>query len=975
MPPEADLAILGSVERAIVGRSAELAVIEAHLDRLAGPEGSVVLLAGEPGIGKTRLAEEVVARAATRGAMTAWGRCWEAGGAPPYWPWTEALRAVVTSGNETASRSSLAVGSNDIGQILGDAGATPSSRGEDEGARFRLYEGCMRLFEDATRVSPVAIILDDVHVADPSSLLLLQFIAARIRPLPVLIVATYRDSELTVGHVFTEALGQLLREPTTTRLSLSGLETSAVAQLMTATTAVAAPGEVVRRVRDQTDGNPLYVAEIARLLASEGRLGQFDDIALPRDVRETVLQRVARLPPATWDALTTAAVLGREFAIDLLLALSSPGVLDHLDPAAAADLIAAGGRLGRLRFSHAVVAQALYDEVPPSRRLQLHAAAANALVALHEHDLDSVLTELAHHYCSAVPVAAPATAVDFARRAAARAVQMLAFEEGTRLYRMALAVLESTGSRDDPPRADLLLAMGDAQARSGDSAESKETFERAATIARASGDGVRLAQAALGYGGRIVWIRAGRDKRVVALLDEALAALPEEDSIIRARVAARLAGALRDDWSRTERDAISAQALAMARRLGDPTTLASALAARYTAIWGPDTVDEMSSLADEAESLTVGGDAEREIEARWLQFVVFMMAGDIDSCRIQQQENKRLAEELRQPSQRWYSSVMRDVQALMIGPLHHVEEMLEETRATGATAQAADAEASYRLALLQLRGEQGRHAEVESEALDGLRDFPGYRLFQAWHALIQAQNGELAAASATATELLDGGDRTLPFDNGWLFSMALLAEVAVDLGDMTMGERIYALLEPYGHLMASATGEVVRGSTSLSLGMLAALLGRFDTAEHHLDTALRVHRRMGARVLECHTIYQQTLLLERRNRRGDSGRASALRARILADARELGMVTLERRVKLGVPGSGSSRPGGLTPREQVVASAVARGLSNRQIADELFVSERTVESHVQNILMKLGFSSRAAVATWVAANDRDAPGT
>lgn len=949
-------------------------MIEAHLDRLAAPQGSVVLLAGEPGIGKTRLAEEVLARAASKGATTAWGRCWEAGGAPPYWPWTEALRAIVAAARGSPTGSLASAGSGDIGQILGEAGAK-SSWGEDEGARFRLYEGCMRLLDEATSVSPVAIVLDDVHVADPSSLLLLQFVAARIRPLPALILATYRESELTTGHVFTEALGQLLREPTTTRLRLSGLDTAAVAQLMTATTAVAAPAEVVRRVRDQTDGNPLYVGEIARLLASEGRLGQFDDIALPRDVRETVLQRVARLPPATWDALTTAAILGREFAIDLLLAVSSPGILDHLDPAAAADLIVAGGRLGRLRFSHAVVAQALYDEVPPSRRLQLHAAAAKALLELHEHDLDSVLTELAHHYCSAVPVAAPSTAIDFARRAGARAVELLAFEEGIRLYRMALSVLESTGNRDDPLRADLLLAMGDAQARSGDSAQSKETFERAAAIARSSGDGVRLAQAALGYGGRFVWIRAGRDSRVVALLREALAVLSDEDSIIRARVAARLAGALRDDWSRTERDALSAQALAMARRLGDPATLASALAARYTAIWGPDTVEEMSSLAEEAETLTVGGDAEREGEARWLQFVAFMTLGDLESCRIQQREYTRLADELRQPSQRWYCGVMRDVQALMIGPLHSVEAMLVETRATGATAQAADAEASYRLALLQLRREQGRLGEVESEARGGLSDFPGYRLFSAWHALIQARNGDLAAASGTATNLLDGGETTMPFDNAWLFAMALLAEVAVDLADVSMAERIYALLQPYGHLVSLAAGEVVGGSTSLPLGMLGTLLGRFETAERHLDTALRVHQRMGARVLECHTLHHRALLLERRNRRGDSGRASALRAQVLADARHLGMAALERRLSPAAPGSGPSRPGGLTPREQVVASSVARGLSNRQIADELVVSERTVESHVQNILMKLGFSSRAAIATWVANNGIDARGT
>ncbi len=572
-----------------VGRDAENAALDEGLANAWAGQGRLFVVAGEPGIGKSRLAAELTARARDGGALVGWGRCWEAGGAPAYWPWAEVLTTLVDRVGVTELRTRLGATTDDLGQIIPVlADEAPDARLAPETARFRLYDAVVRLCRLATVDVPMVAVLDDVHVADPSSLLLLQFLAGQLDTMGLVIVATYRDSDPR-GDGFAEVLAQLVRERNTTRLRLGGLDLEGVAEVIGAATGVGPSARLVARFRELTDGNPLYVGEAARLLATEGRLDDTidsDRLLIPRDVRETVLRRLGQLSGGCQEVLELAAVLGRDFPLDVLGALAGGevDVISELDEAASvAVIVDSPGRAGHLRFAHAVMSEALYQEIPSLRRRRLHDEAGRALEVLRGRDLGPRLSELARHCCASLPVGPVDRAVSYSRLAGERAVQQLAYEEGARLFDMALwALTGATGDAvpGDVERAELLLALGDAQGRVGDTEAAKATFLEAADLARQSPDAEQFARAALGYGGRFVWWRAGTDTKIIPLLHEALAGLPEEDSALRVRLLARLAGARRDEPAMEPRDRLSAEAVAIAARIGDPATSAYALIAR-----------------------------------------------------------------------------------------------------------------------------------------------------------------------------------------------------------------------------------------------------------------------------------------------------------------------------------------------------------------------------------------------------------
>jgi DNA-binding CsgD family transcriptional regulator len=783
-------------------------------------------------------------------------------------------------------------------------------------------------------------------------------------------VGTYRDIELTTDHPFTAVLSELMRARSTTRTVLVGLDDRDVGQVIEAMTGTAFPSDVATLVRDRTEGNPLYVREVARLLSAEGRVPEAGErLAIPKDVRETVLRRLHGLPEDCFEIISLAAVVGREVSLELLTELRGPHAVELIGPAVQAGLVTVGTTpetVGRLRFSHAVVSEALYDAIAPSRRLGLHRDVADAFERLHAADTDAYLTTLAHHYVSALPLVPADKAVDAARRAAERAVRSLAYEEGVRLYRMALTAASGT---DDPAvHVELLLGMGDAQSRAGDPAGSRSSFLAAAERARDHGLAIPFAEATLGYGGRFVWMRAADDTRLVPLLQEALRTLPAGEDMLRVRLLARVAGAMRDQPQRAPRDALSLQAVRIAETLDDPEVLAYALGARFTAIWGPDTGDELRRLAAEASaSAEKSGDIERVGDALWLRFLADMMHGDTDGPRHFARHYQDLSEELRHPAMRWYGGVMEQVVALMEGRLAQAEHVIEATRELGRGSRPWDAEASYWLALSFLRWEQGRLGEIESDLTTALAAFPGYRVFRCILALLYLESKREDEARDAVREILAGGEEALPYGNDWLAGMTILAEIATRLEMIDVAAEIYDAIVPYAHLVGYAGGEPITGSMHRPLGQLAFLLGRPDDAERHLESAIQMHERMHAELWIAHTEVDLAIVLLARGDAAAAERADHMLTRAMHRCQTLGMVALARRID-EIRGGGAlaspDRPGGLTKRELEVATLVASGASNRAIAEALFISERTAETHVQNILTKLGFGARSQIAAW-----------
>jgi hypothetical protein len=679
-----------------------------------------------------------------------------------------------------------------------------------------------------------------------------------------------------------------------------------VADFVAASAGRAPPKGVVAEIHARTEGNPLFVGEMVRLLEAEGRLDQIEAAAVgvPEGLKEVIARRLERLSEAAREMLTLASVLGREFDIDTIEGLSELAdrdMLAVLDDAVAARLVGSSpGAPGRLRFAHALVRDALYEAIPPGRRMELHRRIGDALERRYAGDRDPHLAELAHHFSAATSRPAAAKAARYAELAAERAAGQLAYEEEARLYRLALEGFERTGARDDERLCELLLRLGDALARAGDEPAAKTAFLDAAGIARKSSLRTHLARAGLGYGGRYVWMAARGDRHLVPLLEEALQGLDDEDLELRARLLARLAGALRDEHAPERRIAVSQEAVAIARKLGDPGTLGFALDAR-ACMASPDMTEQ--NLADATELIEVAeraGDAERAFFGRLYRTIFFLVLGDPQAMRTELDVTTRLADELRQPGYKWGVGVVRPMLALFEGRFDAAEALIEETLVLGERAQSWNAIVSHRLQMFMLRWEQGRLAELDGAIPAWAEEYRAS--YPVWRCVLAASHAELgreAATRAAFEELATSDFAGLPFNDEWLLGMALLTHACAFLGDSRRASLLYEQLLPFAHMNVVSYIDVTLGSVERSLGVLAATMRRFDEAAHHFDAAVGMNARMGGGPWVAHTKHDCAAMLV--DRGGPGGREEALRVGSLAldTYRELGMeVWAERASRL-----------------------------------------------------------------------------
>ena len=890
-----------------IGREPELGECLAALDDALAGRGRLLLLAGEPGIGKSRLAEEVAGRARERGAHVLAGRCWEAGGAPPYWPWTQALE-YVRDCEPRDLRARLGSGAADVAQVVPELrtvldGVPEPPSSESEVARFRLFEAVAAFLERASQTQPLVISLDDLHAADAPSLLLLQFVAGELQRARILIVGTYRDVDPAVPDQLAATLAEIGRFDSVRRVALGGLSEAEVYRFVELSTGVTPAAGFGAALHSSTEGNPLFVGEVVRLLTAEGRL---DDpaprITVPDSVREVIGRRLRHLSNECRRVLTLASVLGREFGLVALERVADYTGIDRLlevfDEAVAARVVGeVPGALGRLRFAHSLIRDTLYSELPATHRARLHRRVAEVLEALYAADLEPHLAELAHHYVAAIPAVDPAAAVEYARRAGDRAEAVLAYEEAARLYGTALEALDLAGPSDEATRSELLLSLGEAEARAGNMPAAKKAFLDAAGIARRLSLPRELARAAAGYGGRIVWGRAGDDERLVPLLEEGLAALPEDDVELRARLLARLAGALRDDHSRDRRDRLSREAVELARRTGNPAALAYALDGRAAAIIAPDTVAECLALGSElSEVAERSGDTERVVAGHSWRISSQLQVGDVRGAEVELAAVTRIAGELRQPDRLWEVSSLRAMMALGAGRLAEAQELVLEAFALGEHVHPDGAIPVHRLQRYTLCDFRGGLDEVEPAIRDLVAEYPARLVFRCVLAHLQARLGRLPEAKDALDDLAGDDFSVLPFDQEWLFGMSLLAETASLLGDTDAAAVLHGLLLPWAALNVVDQSEGIRGSVSRYLGLLATTLGRFEEAHSHFEDALAMNERMGARPWLAQTQEGYARMLVARGGPGDGERADELLGEALATYRELGMEAYAARI-------------------------------------------------------------------------------
>src|SRR5437763_10720437 len=584
-----------------VGRHYELVELRAGLEDAVAGRGRSFLVVGEAGIGKARLVEELAREAAERGHLVLWGRCWEGEGAPPYWPWIQVIRAYLrVAHSEGLPRVAGGAGAPYLAQLVpelaGIQSPGPSVPPQSEHARFYLFDAVVTFLQSRPDHTPLVLVFDDLQWADTPSLLLLQFLVHELRDTAMLVVATYRELEARQNPHVADVLGALARDGR--HLPLRGFGEEEVALFIEGKTGRSASAALVRAVHRETEGNPFFVDEIVHLLVAEEALERRDAmiarrLPVPQGVREAIRRRLAPLPAPCRDALTLASVVGREFGLGALqraCALGADALLEVLGPALGREILVPDPRTaGRYRFAHALIRETIYEELGAAERARLHGRIGEVLEALHQMDPTAHLATLAHHFLEAVPAGGAEKAITYSTRAARHAEASLAYEDAAVLFARALEVLAEARPAGARERCGLLLARAGAQWKVGDGPGARETFRQAADIARRIGDVPLMARSAIGFAGegsRLLCVRSGVvDQPRIELLQEALDGLGEGDPGLRARLLARLAINLYWDPQPARVLALSEEALALARQLGDPGQLAAALRARLIAPW------------------------------------------------------------------------------------------------------------------------------------------------------------------------------------------------------------------------------------------------------------------------------------------------------------------------------------------------------------------------------------------------------
>ncbi|VVJ18159.1 Uncharacterised protein [Amycolatopsis camponoti] len=904
------------MERGFVGRTGELDLLRAGLEEARAGRGGLVLVVGEPGIGKTSLARELARDAERAGVPVGWGRASDDEGSPPYWVFRQLVRS--------------------LDRPFPTGGADGSAE-----ARFAAFEAFADALREAAAPHGLLAVLDDLQWADAASLALLVHLARDLDRAPVLFVVTYRDTEATGRAALTAALAALAREPVLTRIRLAGLtEAEVVEQLGLG----GVSSEVATLVSRRSGGNPFFVSELARLAGTAGD-------ALPDGVVDTVRARLAKLGEPCRALVATAAVLGRDVdpaALADVLDRAAADVLTDLDEAAEAGIVTARG------FRHDLIRESAAAGLPTAARLTAHARMAAWL----ERRDPSRTSKIAHHWLESLPVGDSARAALWAERAADQALAQLAWERAAELYRRALDA--APASADD--RARLRLREGIAHLRGGEIERGSRVLEAAADAAREAGDPAVLGGTALAMEGLSDPWGSFNGAKVAR---EALAGLPPGDDPLRARLLALQAGEA-GFLGGGEAETASAEALAIAERLGDPDVLRSALRARQMVRSSPEGVHERLSLAHRMIALgEESDDADVQLWGRLWRVDALLMLGGLGEAEQELGALRVLAERLRRPLARWHHLRSSATLAIARGQFDDAVETVRQTFALVADRAHMSLQGVPITVLASIAGLTGRSGLVtpEMERIFAENAPPFVTLLHAaWllHAGDRDRAGELYRRARVPEPV--PVPATLPV-------AAAAVELGAEFGPPDAVERAAAILRPHAGLFVTggAGSILVTGSVRRYLGLAAAAAGRLDEAVREFKLAVAANDDAGTPPYAALARFGLAKVLARRARPGDVDEALALLASVSATADRLGMAPLHQEAGALAVALRGDTPGPLTRREREVAAHVADGLTNKQIAALLHISERTAESHVQHILTKLGFTNRAQVATWVTA--------
>lgn len=857
-------------------------------------ERRIVMLAGEPGIGKTTLSARVARAVHEQGGIVVYGRCDE-DLQIPYQPWLEALGEVVDLQPDelvaahVADRGAHAA--RLVPRLAARAGAEVPAAGDGDTERFVLF-GCVTdLLARASVALPILIVLDDLHWADRATIQLLRHVARASEAMRVVIIGTFRDSDITADHPLTELLAALHREHGAERITLPGLSDDDLLALLETIAGheMDVQGVALRdALLAETAGNPFFTREILRHLAESGAIYQRDGrwvadadlraVGLPVSVREVVGRRLATLGADTERVLALAAVIGRDFDIGLLAAVAridEDAVIDLCDAAVDAAVLRTTDRADRYTFSHALIEHALYDGLSPARRARAHSAVAEALEATLGDQPRERVGELAYHWNAAVQPTDSTKAVRYAQLAGDRALEQLAPDDAVRWYSQALEQCDRSSTFDPRQRVELLVGLGDAQRQVGIAAY-RETLLEAAQAAEKIDAVDLLVRAVLANNRGWISVVGGVDHERIAAIDRALARVGGEPSAERAQLLALSATERNYAAPLDVRVALAEDSLAVARSTGDHGAVLWALVRPTSSTEHASTLDLGRAWAREAVELSTAlGDTAAEFWARTNLVTDAVERADGAEIAAQSLRVQAVADRIPHASIRWANLFHRAWLTGLRGDAVEYERRAEAAFTFGAEHGEPDAFRIYGAQLVNSRYHQGCLHELVELIEGAIEDTPALHVYRAVLAHANARAGALDAAAAIVEEERAAGF-PMPDDQAWSTGHAELVHAVTLLGqsDDTLRTRLL----PY-HAQIATTTVTFLPSVAHHLGLLDHRAGRLDDAEHWFTEALELHERVGSPVLVAQTQAAQAALLADRNR-GDDG----ARAREMADA-------------------------------------------------------------------------------------------
>lgn len=965
----------GSRRPPIIGRASELDVFRSSFDCMLAGRRQLVLVSGEPGIGKTRCAEALAEVAEDQGALVLWGRCHEEAGAPPYWPWVQILRAYVDSSSLDELRLNMGTATRDIAALVPELldstqhqHPVPIGLDDARSPRFRTFDAIRQFFHQATQQVPITLVLDNLHWADAPSLSLLEFLSQELPRSRLLIVATYRDADASRKTPLLSTLGGLCRDSEIQRVHLTGLSQNAIGEVAERLCGVSLSAATLRIIYQRTDGNPLFAIELIKVIIDESAGGAIATVParIPAGVHETIGRRLSRLSDECNELLGVAAVLGRQFTVREVAATRDEEiqrVMAGLEPAVEAGIVQSNVEsVGSYQFTHALIRETIYEDLPTVDRLRLHGRAGDALVGIYSVHLEPTLPRIAHHYHEASVLGGIDKAIEFAFRAADGAVRMCAYEEALLHYGHVIETLQRSDLTHDERLSRAYVLKGSALRQLGQVQPSIEALLEAMNRTRLSGSVEMLIDVLVSLA---MSSRHLEQQHLVPLLDRALALLPVVDSAARAKALATLAFVHRALPDRSRADLVE-QALVMAGRSCDTVVRCTCYQFAVMALRGrPENLQRRLGLGQEYIALAQStGSADLLADAYHWQALNYFESGRLEDLEALLEHYGSLSA-ARYGLHQCQVGAHRITLALLRGEWLNLDSRIEELLKSGLKSLRDQADGVYGAQMFALNRELGRlqclTPQVKAMAASGAGGIwePGLML-------ICAEIGLLSEARCIFERLFAGNGRALQRDDMYLTRLVFCAEACCALADVARSQSLYQLLRPYARQAANHPTAVCFGAADLYLARLAWAADWPELARQHFDEAVTFNRAMRAWPFLARTLFWYGSFLA--TRRTDAERRLGRQHLRDADqlARRLTMTGLVASIESSLQerDPGVAYPDDLTAREVEVLRLLSLGRTNKDVSLVLAISLNTVATHVRNILNKTQCANRTEAAAY-----------